>query len=86
MTQIVCDLPSCSQCPAHETNNQWSSDGWDRMEDWVCKDVMDTDTGKPKKVMGSVEWHDKVPIPDWCPRRLDNVIKKMIQDKNEEIH
>lgn len=66
MIKIVSEIKDCSECPAHTTSNQSSSDDFDRMEDWNCKDM------EGKKVMGAVEWHDKVPIPDWCPRRIEN--------------
>jgi hypothetical protein len=65
-TKIVLDLESCQQCPAFKTGNYWSSDGWDRMEDWLCKDMGD------KKIQGSVEWFEErhIKIPEWCPKRL----------------
>ena len=56
-------LPKCKICKNKLETNFWSSDGWDRMEDWVCK-IMEN-----KKIAGSVEWHeeDKIETPDWCP-------------------
>lgn len=62
MAKIVIEIKSCKECPYFKTANQWSSDGWDRMEDWMC-------TKEDKKIMGSVEWHEesKIQIPDWCP-------------------
>lgn len=62
MTKIVIDIKSCKDCPFFDTRNQWSSDGWDRMEDWYCKRA-------EKKIQGAVEWHEekKIQIPDWCP-------------------
>lgn len=60
------ELKSCKQCPKFKTGNQWSSDGWDRMEDWICTELND------RIISGSVEWHeeDKIKIPDWCPMRV----------------
>jgi len=55
----------CSKCPYKDETNHWSSDGWDRMCDWVCTKVGD----EPRKIQGAVEWHEesKIPLPDWCP-------------------
>lgn len=65
-TKIVLEIESCKQCPAFKTGNFWSSDGWDRMVDWMCKDMED------KKIQGAVEWHEenKIKIPEWCPKKL----------------
>jgi hypothetical protein len=62
MAKIVIEIKSCKECPHFKTANQWSSDGWDRMEDWMC-------TKADKKIQGGVEWHEesKIQIPDWCP-------------------
>lgn len=70
MPEIILTLESCRQCPYFITNNQWSSDGWDRMEDWVC-----TKTSPNTVIQGAVEWHEekKIKIPDWCPCLFKNV-------------
>jgi len=53
----------CKDCPFKEETDQWSSDGWDRMETWVCKKA------GGRKIQGAVEWHEisKIKIPEWCP-------------------
>ena len=63
MRTVHLPITSCQQCPNLKKTNQWSSDGWDRMEDWVCIKVND------RKIAGSVEWHEekKIRIPSWCP-------------------
>lgn len=80
MPRIAFDIESCKQCPSIRLTNQWSSDGWDRMEDWECKDTPSEDPEKNKigrKIAGCMEWNDKDPgIPEWCPRLLTNNIKK----------
>ena len=60
-------ITHCKDCPFKKETNQWSSDGWDRMEDWVCEKA------GGRKIQGAVEWHEinKIKIPDWCP--LPNV-------------
>lgn len=35
MESIIIGIKSCKECPHFKTENQWSSDGWDRMKDWV---------------------------------------------------
>ena len=65
MTKITIEVDNCQGCPHFTTANQWSSDGWDRMEDWVCSKAS-------KKIQSSVEWHEesKIPVPEWCPIRV----------------
>jgi len=55
----------CRKCPYKDEINHWSSDGWDRMCDWVCTNF----SGEPRKIQGGVEWHEesKIELPDWCP-------------------
>lgn len=62
------ELNSCKECPYFVRGNPYSSDGFDRMEDWFCKNPELIN----KKISGAVEWHEenKIPIPDWCPLRL----------------
>ena len=62
MTLITIEIESCKKCPNFGTENPWSSDGWDRMEDWVCKK-------NGKTICKHVEWHEenKIKIPEWCP-------------------
>ena len=65
MPTIKMEIKNCKGCPHKEDTNFWSSDGWDRMFDWVCF----YDKALPKKIQGSVEWHEEsdIEIPDWCP-------------------
>lgn len=60
--KIKIEINSCKECPFFKTGNHWSSDGWDRMEDWIC-------TKNGNTIRHSVEWYEerKVEIPDWCP-------------------
>lgn len=62
MAKIEIEIENCSKCPHFYTGNQYSTDGWDRMEDWMCKKA-------DRKIRGSVEWHEEkgIKIPDWCP-------------------
>jgi hypothetical protein len=74
------EIPKCKSCKNKKACNFWSSDGWDRMEDWVCE-LMDD-----KKIAGAIEWHEenKIETPNWCPllpkvekrkRKLKNLMK-----------
>lgn len=67
MAQIALEITSCKSCPHFKTANPWSSDGWDKMEDWVC-----TKHTPEKTIEKSVEWHEesKIPVPDWCPIKI----------------
>lgn len=33
---VMLPVTSCLQCPHRKEANPWSSDGWDRMIDWIC--------------------------------------------------
>lgn len=67
MADIKITIESCQKCPFFKTTNQWSSDGWDRMEDWIC---IKADN---RKIQGAVEWHEenKIKIPEWCPAKIE---------------
>ena len=67
--QVFLPITHCSQCPYKNETNFYSTDGWDRMCDWVCEKLKDNKTGLPMKIQGSVEWHEEktIQIPDWCP-------------------
>lgn len=62
MPKIEIEIKNCKSCPHFDTRNQWSSDGWDKMEDWFCK-------LENKKIQGAVEWFEEkdIKIPEWCP-------------------
>lgn len=62
MPTIKIEIKSCKQCPFFKTGNAWSSDGWDRMEDWICSKNNET-------IQKSVEWFEEkdILVPEWCP-------------------
>lgn len=64
MANITIEIQRCKQCPHFKTENQWSSDGWDSMVDWVC-----SKSDPKRKIQGSVEWHEErhIKVPEWCP-------------------
>ena len=66
MSKVYIEINHCKECPHLEKKNQYSSDGFDQMEDWVC--------GKLNKtIQHAVEWHEvkRIEIPDWCLLRRD---------------
>jgi len=67
MATIQLEIKSCQECPHFKTENQYSTDGWDRMEDWIC-----TKTEPEKKIQGAVEWHEEkhIKVPEWCPIKI----------------
>ena len=67
MTKIVIEIENCKECPFHKIGEVSSTDGWDRMEDWMC-----TKETPHKKIQGAVEWHEesKIKVPDWCSIRV----------------
>lgn len=77
MAKIILEIETCLKCPYFKTGNQWSSDGWDRMEDWIC-----TKMNPEKKIAGAVEWHEerKIKIPEWCPISLNAIRKKKLDN------
>jgi len=82
-------MKKCQKCKEKKTCNFWSSDDWDRMEDWVCKLMND------KKIQGSVEWHEesKINTPEWCPKwgkqiKIENrehKLKRILKNKENGI-
>lgn len=80
MANIKLEIKTCRDCPHFKTMNQFSTDGWDRMEDWCCTKHPENSMRKSvngeyihdqpgKLIQGAVEWHEesKIEIPDWCP-------------------
>lgn len=64
MTKIVIEISNCTYCPHFKITGVYSTDGFDRGEYWHC-------TKLDKKIAGFVEWNDKIPVPDWCPIKID---------------
>lgn len=63
MPKITLEIKNCKDCPYMKETNHYSTDGWDRMVDWVCLKA------DQKKIAGTVEWHEerKIKVPEWCP-------------------
>lgn len=64
-TKIVLELNTCQECPFFEKNE---CDSWAKY-DWFCSKV------DHKKIRGYVSWNeeDKVPVPEWCPIKIDDI-------------
>ena len=65
MPNVIVEIKSCKECKHFNATNQFSTDGWDSLEDWMCNHP----TVGEKKIQGGVEWHEekKISIPEWCP-------------------
>lgn len=65
MAKIIIDIKNCKKCPHLKITDTYSSDSWDRMDDWHC-------SKENKKIQGAVEWweEDKIKIPNWCPIKV----------------
>ena len=71
----------CKDCKYKTTNNGYSTDGFDYMEDWIC-------TKSNRVIQGAVEWHEekKIEAPKWCPIDIVNIRdSKLNIILNEEI-
>ena len=85
MTKIAIEIDRCSQCPHFKSSPYWTEDSWERAEYWWCKasdaeapneeaeKVRETlkGDGNLRYIAGYVEWHDKTPIPEWCPCKIE---------------
>jgi len=85
MAKVVIEIKDCSQCPNFKATPYPTADSFERPEYWWCmaddavtpnaEDVrlfIKTDSNLPKLryIAGYVEWHDKTPIPKWCPAKI----------------
>ena len=59
----------CKNCQHQLTRPCYTSDSFERPEDWFCVNeiVKQNNGGEPRKISGYVEWRDKIPVPLWCP-------------------
>ena len=83
--KIVIEVERCSKCPHFKSSRYWTEDSWEHAEYWWCKaDDAEApneeaekerlrlkDDGKLRYIAGYVEWHDKTPIPEWCPCKIE---------------
>lgn len=77
MSEVLLPITSCIQCPHFKKSDSYSSDGWDRMEDWFC-----TKNEDKQIIQGAVEWHEikSIKIPEWCPLPTDKFKKAMLDE------
>lgn len=63
--KVQLEFKSCKDCPFLDTKAVSTSDSFERPESWHCakKDG--------KTIDGYVDWYDKIPIPDWCPIKIE---------------
>lgn len=58
--EIKLEIESCEKCPFKTVTRNYSTDGWDRVEDWKCNKV-------DKDIRKMIDTFEKVEIPKWCP-------------------
>jgi len=78
--QVIINIDKCSGCPHHLATPYRTSDSFERPEYWWCTEddekirlsiKKNDNLNKLRYVAGYVEWYNKVPIPDWCPAKID---------------
>ena len=74
-------MKECQRCKYKITNNFYSTDGWDRMEDWCCSKLNN------KVIQGAVEWHEekKINTPIWCPIYGKKILQELRDAKLKRI-
>ena len=65
MTEIRIKIKNCSECPFWTDEKVYTADSFENVFKWICKKA------HGKKIAGYVETFDKVPIPDWCPCKIE---------------
>ena len=79
MNKVNLEITSCKDCPFLKIGMSYSTDGWDRGEDWFCKKKDN------KTIVTFVEHNDNPTIPDWCPIADPNSKKEEKPVKDREI-
>jgi len=69
MVKILLEIETCQSCPFFKVKREYSTDGWDRVEDWQC-------TKEDKSIANCVDWHEKPAVPKWCPIRVEEKTSK----------
>jgi hypothetical protein len=64
MVKILLEIENCRSCQFFKVKRDYSTDGWDRVEDWHC-------TKEDKPIANCVDWHEKPAVPKWCPIRVE---------------
>lgn len=64
--EIKIDIKNCEQCPYFYSERLYTADSFEIPFNWFCKKENN------KKIAGYVEWGDTIPIPNWCPARIEN--------------
>lgn len=74
-------MKKCQICKYKTTGNFYSTDGFDRMEDWMCSKM------DKKVIQGAVEWHEEkyIKTPIWCPIFGEKIKQLLRKNKLEKI-
>lgn len=68
-TEIKIKIKDCSECPFWKSERVYTADSFEMPFKWTCKKAK-------RQIAGFVEWHDKTPIPEWCPCKINDNKKK----------
>ena len=82
--KVVIDIEDCSKCPNFKSSPYPTPDSWEHADYWWCmadeavapnneaeKHRLAIKTDMLRFIAGYVEWYDKTPIPEWCPKKLE---------------
>jgi len=64
MTKIAIKIDKCSECPNFQSKRVYTADSFEMVFEWKCTPVN-------RVISQYVETFDKVPIPDWCPIKIE---------------
>ena len=63
-TEIKIEIKDCSECRHFDDERVYTADSFETPYKWIC-------TKAKRVISGFVEWHDEVPVPEWCPCKID---------------
>lgn len=64
MAKIVIEIDSCEKCPYSKVSKVYTRDSFENVRKVNCS-VLDVDVYK------YLDWYDKAPVPEFCPKRLE---------------
>jgi hypothetical protein len=62
--RIAIKIKDCSECPNFQSERVYTADSFETVYTWKC-------TPHNRIIKRYVETFDKVPIPEWCPIKID---------------
>jgi len=62
--KIAIKIKDCSECPNFQSKRVYTADSFENVFTWKC-------TPEKRIIRKYVETFDKVPIPEWCPLKIE---------------